>query len=80
LAGALILAEVLICVLNTRASAMETTPAKTMNDLFVVFSLSVLAQVYTAAYARICGSRTFRQNECVIYLIAIVAIGTATPF
>jgi hypothetical protein len=56
-----ILAEVLICVLNTRASAMESTPAKTMHDLFMVFSLSVLAQVYTAAYARICGSRTFRQ-------------------
>jgi hypothetical protein len=27
----------LICVLNTKASAMETTPAKTVNDLFMVF-------------------------------------------
>jgi hypothetical protein len=43
------LAKVLICVLNTRASAMEVTPAKTMNDLFMAFSLSVLAQVYAAA-------------------------------
>ena len=43
------MAEALICALNTRASAMEITPAKTMNDLFMVFSLSVLAQVYAAA-------------------------------
>jgi hypothetical protein len=39
----------LICVLNTKASAMEATLAKTVNDLFMVFSLSVLAQVYAAA-------------------------------
>ncbi len=49
MAGVLILAEVLACVLNTSASAMEVTSAKTMNDLFMLFSLSVLAQVYAAA-------------------------------
>ena len=43
-----------------RAST-EVTPVKTINDLFMVFSLSVLAQVYTAAYAGMYGSRTFRQ-------------------
>jgi hypothetical protein len=26
-----------ICVLNAKASAMEATPAKTENDLFMVF-------------------------------------------
>jgi hypothetical protein len=46
LAGALILAELLICVLSTKANAMETTPTI---DLFMMFSLSVWAQVYTAA-------------------------------
>jgi hypothetical protein len=46
LAGALILAELLICVLSTKASAMETTPTI---DLFMMFSLSVWAQVYAAA-------------------------------
>jgi len=45
LAGVLIWAEMLRCVLNVKASAMEATPAKTVNDLFMVFSLSVLAQV-----------------------------------
>jgi hypothetical protein len=49
LAGALILAELLICVLNTRASTVVVTPAKMMNDLFMVFSLRALAQVYAAA-------------------------------
>jgi hypothetical protein len=45
LAGALIWAEVLICaelligVLNTKASAIEATPEKTENDLFMVFFL-----------------------------------------
>src|SRR6266851_10179044 len=34
---------------DINASAMEVTPAKTMNDLFMAFSLSVLAQVYAAA-------------------------------
>jgi hypothetical protein len=45
----LICAELLICVLNTKASAIEPIPAKTENDLFMVFSLNVLAQVYAAA-------------------------------
>jgi hypothetical protein len=39
----------LICELNTKASTMEATLAKTVNDLFMVVSLSVLAQVYAAA-------------------------------
>ena len=41
--------SVLTCVLNTKASVMEATLAKTVNDLFMVSSLSVLAQVYAAA-------------------------------
>jgi hypothetical protein len=36
-------------VLSTKASATKVTPAKTENDLFMVFSLNVLAQVYAAA-------------------------------
>src|SRR6266446_5810482 len=35
----LICAELLICVLNTKASATEAIPAKTVNDLFMVFFL-----------------------------------------
>jgi hypothetical protein len=55
-------AEMLICVLNVKASAMEATPAKAENDLFMELSLRVLAQVYPQrSHARICGSRTFHQ-------------------
>jgi hypothetical protein len=35
LAGALIWAEIPICVLNAKASAMKVTPAKMENDLFM---------------------------------------------
>jgi hypothetical protein len=35
----LICPELLICVLNTKASAIEAIPAKTENDLFMVFFL-----------------------------------------
>src|SRR5438045_2392911 len=62
LAGALIWSEVLICaallicVLNINSSAMEATPAKAVNDLFMVFSLecagsSVRCSVVMREYA-----------------------------
>jgi hypothetical protein len=62
LAGVLIWAEMLIRVLNAKASAMKATPAKTENDLIMVSSLRVRAQVYAQrSHAPICGSRTLHQ-------------------
>jgi NADH:ubiquinone oxidoreductase subunit K len=39
----LICAELVICVLNTKANAMDATPAKPASDIFMVFSLNVPA-------------------------------------
>jgi hypothetical protein len=38
-------AKLLTCALYTNVSAIEAVPAKTANDLFMVFSWSVPAQV-----------------------------------
>jgi hypothetical protein len=43
-AEAMACAKLLTCVLNTNANAIEAIPAKTANDLFMVFSRSVPAQ------------------------------------
>jgi hypothetical protein len=43
-AEAVVCAKLLTCVLNTNANAIEAIPAKTANDLFMVFSRSVPAQ------------------------------------
>jgi hypothetical protein len=73
-----ICAELLIWVLT---ATIETTPAKTTNDFFMLFSLSVLegpAQVCARAYARVnMRVKNGPENAVAIYLIAATRASTS---